>query len=157
MAFPRDLVDSFECHDGDDDMGFAGNWDLLSLHDAQRIAKHMNTMAENGEFDDARPAHHPRIRRTWWHRAWLPIVSSATGHHFCVDLDPAPGGQRGQVFIFLHDDGKRLLVADSVLEWLSAIARDLERGRYIYEDEEWKTARGDTSVAGFRPTSRRSA
>ena len=50
-------------------------------------------------------------------------------------MDPTPKGKVGQVILFFHDEEKRLLVADSVRDWLSAIARDLEAGRYEYQDE----------------------
>jgi cell wall assembly regulator SMI1 len=52
---------------------------------------------------------HPRIKPVWWNVHWIPIVSSGSGHLFCVDLDPAPAGKPGQVILFFHDDGKRPL------------------------------------------------
>jgi cell wall assembly regulator SMI1 len=99
----------------------------------------MRKLTEDGSFGDAQADKHRRIKSAWWNVGWIPIVSSGSGHLFCVDMDPAPGGKRGQVILFFHDDGKRLCVADSVGAWLAAIAADLEAGTYEYDTEsnEW--------------------
>lgn len=138
-SFPSELKESLARHDGDDSSGLIGNWDLLGLSGLLAEATLMNKLLAEGTFGDAQGDAHPRIKRAWWNAAWIPIASSGSGHLFCVDLDPAPQGKVGQVIVFLHDDGKRFLVADSLAEWLNAVARDLEADKYEYlsDNESW--------------------
>jgi cell wall assembly regulator SMI1 len=135
LAFPlpAELVESLAIHDGGS--GLIGGWDLLNTKEIASEAKLMKGLTDDGSFGEAEADPHPRIKSVWWNVRWIPIVSSGSGHLFCVDMDPAPGGKAGQVILFFHDDGKRLRVADSVRAWLAAIAADLEAGTYEYDAE----------------------
>ena len=133
VPFPADLAESLRIHDGAESL--IGNWSLLGASEIALEGTRMNEWARGESFGDSQGARHPRIKRPWWNVRWIPIVSSGSGHYFCVDMDPTPKGKVGQVILFFHDEEKRLLVADSVRDWLSAIARDLEAGRYEYHDE----------------------
>jgi len=137
LALPADLAESLAIHDGAE--GLIGGWNLLATKTIAHEAQLMRKLTEDGSFGDAQADKHRRIKSAWWNVGWIPIVSSGSGHLFCVDMDPAPGGKRGQVILFFHDDGKRLCVADSVGAWLAAIAADLEAGTYEYDTEsnEW--------------------
>jgi cell wall assembly regulator SMI1 len=136
LVLPRDLRESFACHDGDGESGVIGGWYLMSLDHCCREAKLMRRLVDEGAFAGATAAPHARITSEWWSKRWVPIVSSGSGHSLCVDLAPQPGGHVGQVILFFHDDEKRLLVAESVADWLSTIALDLERGVYAYDLED---------------------
>jgi cell wall assembly regulator SMI1 len=133
LALPLDaaLTASLAIHDGAD--GLIGGWDLLGTKQIASEAELMKGLTDDGSFGDAEADPHPRIKPVWWNVHWIPIVSSGSGHLFCVDLDPAPAGKPGQVILFFHDDGKRLCVADSVGAWLAAIAGDMEAGKYEYD------------------------
>jgi cell wall assembly regulator SMI1 len=137
LKLPADLAESLSIHDGAERL--IGGWDLLGTKSIAREAALMRKLVEDGSFGDAQGDEHPRIKSAWWNVGWIPIVSSGSGHLFCVDTDPAPGGKAGQVILFFHDDGKRLRVADSVGAWLAAIAADLEADKYDYdvESETW--------------------
>jgi len=137
IPLPADLTQSLAVHDGAD--GLIGGWDLLGTEGIASEAQLMKGLVDDGSFGDAEADPHPRIKSAWWNVHWIPIVSSGSGHLFCVDMDPSPAGKPGQVILFFHDDGKRLCVADSVRAWLAAIAADLEAGTYEYDAEsgEW--------------------
>jgi cell wall assembly regulator SMI1 len=137
FPLPADLTESLAIHDGADRL--IGGWDLLGIKTIAAEAKLMKKLTDDGTFAGAEVDPHPRIKPAWWNVRWIPIVSSGSGHLFCVDMDPAPGGKPGQVILFFHDEGKRLRVADSVRAWLAAIAADLEAGTYEYdaESETW--------------------
>ncbi len=50
---------------------------------------------------------------------------------------PRPGGDGGQIILFLHDDEGRYLVARSLRAWFERLAADFERGLYeIVTDED---------------------
>jgi cell wall assembly regulator SMI1 len=146
FALPRELAASLALHDGDRETGLVGNWNLMSARSIAREWSRMARLLAQGAFGDAR-ARHRRIRSTWWSPRWVPFVSSGSGHFLCVDLDPAPRGQRGQVIAFFHDEGTRIVVADGVKEWLADIADGLERGRFEHDGESWDGTDGFLPVA----------
>jgi cell wall assembly regulator SMI1 len=133
IPMPPDLIESLAIHDGADDV--IGGWDLLDIRGIASKAKLMKKLTDDGTFAkaEAEADPHPRIKSIWWNVQWIPIVSSGSGHLFCVDMDPAPGGKAGQVILFFHDDSTRLCIADSIRAWLAAIAADLEAGTYEYD------------------------
>lgn len=72
------------------------------------------------------------IKPQKWNLAWLPITDASNGNHFCVDLDPPPGGVVGQIFWFDRVEGPIQVVANGFNEWLESYASDLESGRIVY-------------------------
>lgn len=148
QPLPAELRESLLRHDGDYDCGIIGGWSLMSADSIAREARMMADLVDKGTFAQAQGAKHPRIRSTWWNKRWIPFVSSMSGHFFCVDMDPAPGGQRGQVVLFMHDSEDRYLVADSLGDWMDAIVRDLNAGRYDYDGGNWNHALMRSSVEG---------
>ncbi len=36
------------------------------------------------------------VKDRWWNPAWIPFAQAINDDTCCIDLDPAPGGQRGQ-------------------------------------------------------------
>ena len=83
-----------------------------------------------GVFDANVKATNQRVRPVWWSDKWIPFVSSGSGHLIVCDLDPVDARRSGQVVLFLHDDEKRFVLADSIEAWLDAVARDLAAGVY---------------------------
>jgi cell wall assembly regulator SMI1 len=51
-------------------------------------------------------------------------------------MDPAPGGEAGQIITMWHDEAQRTLIAASLTEFIELIAADFEQGRLTW-DEEW--------------------
>lgn len=137
LTMPAAARESWMRHNGN---GFGpaiiGNWVLMDLDSIASEHKLMKQLCESGTFDEAEADPHPAITKKWWSTAWIPIVSSQSGHFFCIDTDPPEGGTPGQIILFLHDDGLRVLVAHSFEEWLAAIADDLERGIYTFDPNE---------------------
>ncbi|OOV98079.1 SMI1/KNR4 family protein [Pseudomonas sp. MF4836] len=86
-----------------------------------------------GGINEEDPDHEPMqvdagIRPTWWWPQWLPIMANGGGDYLCVDLDPAPGGQPGQVLAYFHDETYRSLVAPGVEGLIEHVARGLANG-----------------------------
>jgi cell wall assembly regulator SMI1 len=138
LSLPADLRAGLAVHDGGREAGgLVGDWDLMSLERMVGEAEFMRGMVADGLFGDAEGDEHDAIDSVWWNPGWVPVVSSGSGHFYCVDLAPRPNGTAGQVIVFFHDSGQRLLVADSYEQWLTAVVADLERGLYRYEDGSW--------------------
>ena len=77
------------------------------------------------------------IRTDWWNTKWIPFVDNEQGDQLCVDLNPAKGGKKGQVIDWWHEKGAYKVVADSVGEWLAAVAKDLEKGTFVAIPSGW--------------------
>lgn len=132
LAFPADLREYLLLANGErwNSHGLIGGWRLLELESIVQEAQTMRDLAAEGAFDDNTNEATPAIKGLWWNPRWIPIVTSGSGHFFCVDLDPGPQGTVGQVILFLHDDTARYLVAHSLRTWFARLADDLERGLY---------------------------
>ncbi|QEG26409.1 SMI1 / KNR4 family protein [Gemmata obscuriglobus] len=76
------------------------------------------------------------IKPVHWNSQWLPVTDAGSGNHFCVDLDPAPGGKVGQIIWFDHEVGPVRVVASGFAAWLEQYATALESGRYAYHPTE---------------------
>ena len=139
LAFPADLRAYLTLADGErwNSDGFIGGWQLLELEFIVQEAQAMRVLVERGAFDGNTNEPTPAIKGLWWNPRWIPIVASGSGHFFCIDLDPGPAGQEGQIILFLHDDTDRYLVARSLRAWFARLAEDFERGLYeIVTDED---------------------
>lgn len=74
------------------------------------------------------------VRPDWWNPRWIPITFNQ-GHSYFVDLDPAPGGQIGQIVSYDCGnprvqliDPRTEVVAVCFRGWVEKLASDLERG-----------------------------
>ena len=139
LAFPADLREYLRPADGErwNSDGFIGDWRLLELKFIVSKTQRMRALVDDGSFDDNTNDETPAIKGLWWNPQWIPIVTSGSGHFFCVDLDPGPEGAVGQIILFLHDDVGRYLVAPSLRAWFERLAADFERGLHeIVTDED---------------------
>src|SRR5262249_2558784 len=91
---------------------------------------------EQGAFDNntleeyqARPDRGP-IKRNHWNVQWIPFTHDSGSNYQCLDLDPLPGGNVGQVIDFDHEEGAARVLAPSFRAYLEAFADDLEAGRF---------------------------
>ena len=83
------------------------------------------------------------IKNDWWNPLWIPITSDGFGNHLCIDLDPGPEGQVGQIITLWHDDAHRAIVAPSFEEWIKEYLNALEKGDYIFV-KKWGIVHKDT-------------
>jgi cell wall assembly regulator SMI1 len=79
-----------------------------------------------------------------WHPNWLPFMLHASGLQYCIDLAPGPHGRMGQILLYndRYDDVSGpfgpspflKVVAPGIQEFFSALANDLEVGRYAFDE-----------------------
>lgn len=139
LRFPAELRAYLQLANGErwNSAGFIGDWPLLPLKAIVREALEMRALVDSGDLGDNAADPSPHTRGLWWNPAWIPLVTSGSGHLICVDLDPGPAGQVGQIILFLHDDSPRYRIAESLRAWFARLADDLERGLYhIIEDAD---------------------
>jgi cell wall assembly regulator SMI1 len=134
VPLPASVRESLIAHDGAD----------LYIYDGRRgtplgspmalreiVARHRMLVELFGDGHNNNAAGPPpAVRPCWWHRAWVPVLAHANGDATCIDLDPAPGGVRGQVFDWAHDGGPGVVYAPDYAAVLAGFAADLEAGRY---------------------------
>lgn len=53
------------------------------------------------------------------------ITTMGAGEHYCIDLDPGPGGSVAQIVLWTRD-GHRSVVARSFHDWFAQFARNIE-------------------------------
>ncbi len=138
VQFPAAFKESYAIHDGqvEEAPGLINGCELLSL---ERIVDEWSIWGEliaEGEFTGLQSQSDGPVSHEWWNTKWVPITYDGTGNHHCVDLDPAEGGELGQMIVMMHDDPYRPVIAPNFADWLEAFAEDLETGIYVYDEED---------------------
>ncbi|MGI4789408.1 MAG: SMI1/KNR4 family protein [Janthinobacterium lividum] len=144
LSFPDDFCDSYRCHDGQETNafgvtvcgGFVEGGDFLSLTSITDHWQGWKGVLDAGTFEGIQSYPGPGVRSDWWNPRWIPITHDGGGNHFCLDLDPAPGGKMGQIITMWHDEGERVVVADSFRDWLTRLADEYEAGEWVYSEED---------------------
>lgn len=137
-AFPPDLRFLLALHNGSDAYQVLPGWDLFStdrLADEWKIWEDLYHEQFKPEGYTCKPDG-PIKGDEWWRLKWLPFCGDGGGNHLCLDMDPAPDGLAGQVITMWHDTGERIVVANSLTEFIELIAGDIEAGKLVW-NEEW--------------------
>jgi cell wall assembly regulator SMI1 len=137
VAFPADVRESYGIHNGQprDAPGLTDGGEFLSLERMREEWQLWKDPLDGGDFDGITSEPQEPIRNDWWHPKWIPLTYDGAGNHLCLDLDPAPGGNLGQIITMWHDDGERTVEAPSFRAWLEELVANLESGDYIYSEE----------------------
>ena len=93
---------------------------LLSLSEMVEHWRSLTGLLDEGRFG-AYAIERVRgpVKADWYNRLWLPVASDGAGNYFCVDLDPAEGGNPGQVIAFRHDSPERWVEAPDLPTYLA--------------------------------------
>lgn len=136
VQFPDDVKASYSVHNGQQGQAapLMGDWQLLSLEDIASQWKIMQDLVAAGKFDNVSSTPIGPVRADWWNPKWIPIAYNGAGDLYCLDLDPAPKGNIGQIITFWHMDDKRERIAKSYQAWLQGFADDLDKGKYKVKD-----------------------
>ena len=76
------------------------------------------------------------VRKLYTHAAWIPFATDGGGNSLALDLDPAPGGTRGQVIVIGSDEDVRRVLAPGIAAFLAGLAQMLEVGRLTIEPRD---------------------
>ncbi|MEP6519247.1 SMI1/KNR4 family protein [Microcoleus vaginatus] len=141
IEFTEDVKSSYRIHNGqlEERYSVMPYWQFLCLEGMIGEWNSWKELLDTADFkeedgNDYGCASDGLIRtELWWNPKWIPIASNLSGDSLCLDLDPAPGGQVGQIIFMCHDDGYRGFIAKSLREWLEQLATDLEAGKYKFK------------------------
>lgn len=138
LTMPEDLRKAWLVADGETrkSAGMIGNWRLMPIAEIQAAWGLLSKITEKGGFVDRKPEKSPYLRHAWWHSSWIPVVTSDTGHYFCIATNPPEIERAGQILLFLQDRPERPLIAGSLRAYFDRIQRDLEADVYTYDPEE---------------------
>jgi cell wall assembly regulator SMI1 len=138
LRLPDDVRQSYLLHDGCD--GIFENYELLPV---EKIPYRWRVYIDGAA--DARKTYGESavtlatagpMKNELWNPYWIPLLDTGGGRtYFCVDLDPAEGGQVGQLIRINTDDQVGKVVAGSFTEWLSAFADELDAGLFSWEED----------------------
>jgi cell wall assembly regulator SMI1 len=137
VAIGRKLPDAFRrawgVHDGTRHRVFT----ILEFLSTCQIAGEWRQLRDyDGMSDDAHATVEGPVKQMWTNLDWIPIVLiGGETRHFCLDLDPAPGGEVGQVIHATPKWDERRVVAPSIDAFLELIAQALREGRYQIDGE----------------------
>lgn len=76
---------------------------------------------------------------------WIPLTNDGSSGHIGLDFDPWPGGRVGQVILFGRDEDVKIVLAESLGQFLDWIAGLLESGNFRLEPAE-----GEVVLRQFR-------
>ncbi|SRR5258708_25640677 len=135
VEFPDDVKTSYNIHNGQQGLTapLIGEWQLLSLKDIVSQWEIMKDLFDAGKFNNVTSTPIGPIKTDWWNVKWIPVAYNGAGDLYCLDLDPALGGDVGQIISFWHMEDRRERLAKNFQEWLQGFADDLEDGKYKLE------------------------
>ncbi|MFO0965475.1 MAG: SMI1/KNR4 family protein [Gemmataceae bacterium] len=142
VRLPDDVRESYGIHNGLPAFEFSYLGHLAPLVRKKNVVglpmysvvEHWRSNRDLAKSWTDRPAVHPKgpIAPVWWRREWIPIFDDIQGNHFFLDLKPRKGGVRGQIVDFDRSYGPLKVYVKSFGAWLKRVARDLERGEYLF-------------------------
>lgn len=133
VSLPLEYKEFLMLHDGQEDLGPMVA--LCALLPVAKLASERDRLAKllgQGVFDDG--SVDDGIARVGWHAGWLPI-GRFQRDVLVLDLAPADGGTKGQIFTAFVDDDARTIVASSFADLLSRYFRELQDGTIDLEDD----------------------
>jgi cell wall assembly regulator SMI1 len=109
------------------DMGF----ELIPL---EELPEEAEAWAESG-IDDSDVTNARGIKQRLWAERWIAFARNGVGDYHLIDLEPAKGGQIGQVIEANHETLERKKLAPSLLKLLQSIASRLKSGKLTYDND----------------------
>ena len=143
-----DLRVSFALHNGTIGDGYLLHWgELLTLEHILSTHRNYSQWQQSEDAWGLEPDYQTAniegpIKPIWWNPSRL-VLTDNSGDSIMSDFDPPFDGVSGQVIKFDHETGPRRVLAASWSQFLSDIADGLERGDYIYFEEEETVAPPD--------------
>ncbi|WP_096327437.1 ankyrin repeat domain-containing protein [Nannocystis exedens] len=111
---------------------------LLELPQAYDRWSGLNDLVDQGVFKEAKPRalaeDQDSIRFVWWSRGFIPVAEDGGGNLMCADLDPGPGGTRGQIIKWEKTEGPLGPLAENIGAYLVDYRNSLEDGSLAFDE-----------------------
>jgi cell wall assembly regulator SMI1 len=127
VTLPEDYKAFLRIHNGQDEFApWVGIGALLPVEKLKVATEHI--FGEDTPVPDSATVG-DGVRRVEYSKGWIPITASARGReNQCIDLDPAPGGTKGQIVEYVADDWSRPLLATSFADLLAKFFEKSQTG-----------------------------
>ena len=137
VRLPEDFKSFYKVHNGQEtnSPGIIPPGILLSIEEILHQHSIWKELTNSGTFYKILSDPENGIKNDWYNLKWIPITHDGTGDHICIDMDPDKGGRIGQIIAFEHDNPVRIIVAPSFAEWINLLIRDLQVGKYKFDEE----------------------
>lgn len=136
MKLPQSFRDLYRWHDGDQDEHWGHIYGLPLLSLDEIAAEHQLWKDTLEDLDGDRYAitggswPENAVDPAYINPAWLPLTRDGSGNSIGLDLDPWPAGRIGQVIIFGRDEEVKVILAESLGQFLDWVAGLLESGNF---------------------------
>lgn len=151
FRMPRSYRQLYKWHNGenDDRWGHIYGLPLLTLeHAAADWKSWTSTLAAFGGNRYAIPGGgwpEGAVDPAYINPRWIPLTNDGSSGHIGLDFDPWPGGRAGQVILYGRDEDVKVVLAESLGQFLDWVARLLESGNF-----RLKTAADEVVLRQFR-------
>ncbi len=139
FSFPSDVRQFYLRHNGQDSdspMFMPDYFWFLSMSEV--VDEWENNIANleylKGEVPDGNDKS-PSVKPLSLNRAWVPFAWNIGGNQICLDFDPSPVGETGQIVEYDHEAERQRCLAPSFRVWMETIVTDLEMGRLVWNEE----------------------
>jgi cell wall assembly regulator SMI1 len=135
---PDDVRQSYLRHNGSAGvrlLSVVGEGKWVTLEEAAKCWEFFQKIPPDLEAEEDRNTPLGPMKKVASSAGWIPISDNSGGDHLCVDLDPAEGGNIGQLFSYWHEYGAWRLVAPSFTVFLERLLGHLDQGKYAINDE----------------------
>jgi cell wall assembly regulator SMI1 len=133
VTLPKDLKEFYTIHNGQD-TGKVFNSAIIEygsegLNPISKIIKEWTLFSSiEKEYPSVVASEdcEKGIKPLGWNLLWIPLIADGFGNAYCLDLDPAEGGKKGQIIYRDLHGPKYSLVADSFKHWIDNFIDMLE-------------------------------
>ncbi|UOO91940.1 SMI1/KNR4 family protein [Vitreoscilla stercoraria] len=136
MVLPEDFKALYQVYNGDnvsvaEYFYVLAGYEWLSL---ERVVAVWQDFKDAGlaQFEEDDLAHDSRVRPVFWSEKWLPFADD-NGYYLMLDLDPAEGGEYGQVILLANDGEPVSWIAPSLSVWLASYIEDLHNKIWVFD------------------------
>jgi cell wall assembly regulator SMI1 len=151
LKLPQSFRDLYRWHDGEND-DLCGHIYGLPLLPLERVVAEHQLWTEVLEGFDGDAYAIPggswpegAVDPAYINPGWLPFTHDGGGNSIGLDLDPWPAGRVGQVIIFGRDEEVKVVLAESLGQFLDWVAGLLESGNF-----ELVPIEGEESLKSFQ-------
>jgi cell wall assembly regulator SMI1 len=146
LKLPQGYRQLYTWHDGEDDdrWGHIFGLPLLPLKEAASQWKSWNGVLSElggnrytipgGAWPDG------AVDPAYVNPLWIPLTHDGSGNHIGIDFDPWPRGRVGQIILYGRDEDIKIVIAQSLGQFLEWIANLLESGNFRLGTEPGKSS-----------------
>jgi cell wall assembly regulator SMI1 len=151
FKMPRSYRQLYKWHDGenDDRWGHIYGLPILPLKraaaDWQQWKRTLAAFGGNRYFVRGGAWPQGAVDPAYTNPAWIPLTNDGSSGNIGLDFDPWPGGRVGQVILFGRDEDVKVVLAQSLGQFLDWIAGLLESGNF-----RLRAAAGEVVLREFR-------